>query len=93
MYSAQVQLGTLYLGLFGSTAFLLYLQISALKSIPRTPRSELYLLPPFVLSFLGIDTRDTSTATSSWSLVRTAAAGIPSGAGVLRTFQRFSMCA
>jgi hypothetical protein len=34
MYSAQVQLGALYLGLFGSTAFLLYLQISSLKSMP-----------------------------------------------------------
>jgi hypothetical protein len=33
MYSAQLQLGMLYLGLFGSTALLLYLQISALKSV------------------------------------------------------------
>jgi hypothetical protein len=47
MYSAQLQLGMLYLGLFGSTALLLYLQISALKSM--APHAMLGLL--FVTAF------------------------------------------
>jgi hypothetical protein len=34
MYSAQLQLGLLYFGLFGSTVVLLYLAVSALKSMP-----------------------------------------------------------
>ena len=34
MYSAQLQLGMLYFGLFGATAFLLYLQVSDLRSMP-----------------------------------------------------------
>ena len=34
MHAAQLQLGLLYLGLFGSTAFLLYLQISELGTMP-----------------------------------------------------------
>jgi hypothetical protein len=34
MYSAQLQLGLLYFGLLGSTVVLLYLEVSALKSMP-----------------------------------------------------------
>ncbi len=34
MYSAQLQLGLLYFGLFGATVFLLYLQVSSLKAMP-----------------------------------------------------------
>ncbi len=34
MHSAQLQLGMLYLGLFGSTALLLYLHVSALTPMP-----------------------------------------------------------
>jgi hypothetical protein len=34
MHSAQLQLGMLYLGLFGSTALLLYLHVSALTPLP-----------------------------------------------------------
>ncbi|MGA3310138.1 MAG: hypothetical protein ABSD08_16225 [Xanthobacteraceae bacterium] len=34
MHAAQLQLGLLYFGLFGSTAFLLYLQISELGAMP-----------------------------------------------------------
>jgi hypothetical protein len=34
MYSAQLQLGLLYFGLFGSAVVLLYLEVSALKSMP-----------------------------------------------------------
>ncbi len=34
MHAAQLQLGLLYLGLFGSTAFLLYLQMSELGTVP-----------------------------------------------------------
>ena len=47
MYSAQLQLGTLYLGLFGATAFLLYLQVSALSSMP--PHATLAIV--FVTAF------------------------------------------
>jgi hypothetical protein len=34
MYSAQMQLGVLYLGLFGAATFLLYLQVSELRPMP-----------------------------------------------------------
>jgi hypothetical protein len=47
MYSAQLQLGMLYLGLFGATAFLLYLQVSALRSMP--PHATLAIV--FVAAF------------------------------------------
>jgi len=47
MYSTQLQLGMLYLGLFGATAFLLYLQVSALRSMP--PHATLAIV--FVTAF------------------------------------------
>jgi hypothetical protein len=47
MYSAQLQLGMLYLGLFGATAFLLYLQVSDLRSMP--PHTTLAIV--FVTAF------------------------------------------
>jgi hypothetical protein len=34
MYAAQMQLGVLYLGLFGAATFLLYLQVSELRPMP-----------------------------------------------------------
>ena len=50
MYSAQLQLGMLYLGLFGATAFLLYLQVSALRSMP--PHATLAIV--FVTAFCAV---------------------------------------
>ena len=50
MYSAQLQLGMLYLGLFGATAFLLYLQVSSLRSMP--PHATLAIV--FVTAFCAV---------------------------------------
>jgi hypothetical protein len=50
MYSAQLQLGMLYLGLFGATAFLLYLQVSSLRSMP--PHAMLAIV--FVTAFCSV---------------------------------------
>jgi hypothetical protein len=44
MHSAQLQLGLLYLGLFGSTAFLLYLQLSELGTVPARGRFAIALV-------------------------------------------------
>jgi hypothetical protein len=44
MHAAQLQLGLLYLGLFGSTAFLLYLQLSELGTVPARGRFAIALL-------------------------------------------------
>jgi hypothetical protein len=44
MHAAQLQLGLLYLGLFGSTAFLLYLQLSALGTVPARGRFAVALI-------------------------------------------------
>jgi hypothetical protein len=50
MYSAQLQLGMLYFGLFGATAFLLYLQVSDLRSMP--PHTTLAIV--FVTAFCAV---------------------------------------
>ncbi len=86
MYSAQLQLGMLYLGLFGSTAFLLYLQISALKSMP--PHATLGIV--FAAAFCALIPvyRHARYVDSNVIVGNTAGAGNPPGAGVLRTFQR-----
>src|SRR5215470_2613148 len=44
MHAAQLQLGVLYLGLFGSTAFLLYLQLSELGTVPARGRFAITLV-------------------------------------------------
>jgi hypothetical protein len=44
MHAAQLQLGLLYLGLFGSTAFLLYLQLSELGTVPARGRFAIALV-------------------------------------------------
>jgi hypothetical protein len=44
MHAAQLQLGLLYLGLFGSTAFLLYLQLSELGTVPGRGRFAIALV-------------------------------------------------
>jgi hypothetical protein len=44
MHAAQLQLGLLYLGLFGSTAFLLYLQMSQLGTVPARGRFAIALV-------------------------------------------------
>ena len=44
MHAAQLQLGLLYLGLFGSTAFLLYLQMSELGVVPARGRFAIALV-------------------------------------------------
>jgi hypothetical protein len=44
MHAAQLQLGLLYLGLFGSTAFLLYLQMSELGAVPARGRFAIALV-------------------------------------------------
>jgi hypothetical protein len=44
MHAAQLQLGLLYLGLFGSTAFLLYLQLSELGTVPARGRFAIVLV-------------------------------------------------
>jgi hypothetical protein len=86
MYSAQLQLGLLYLGLFGSTAFLLYLQISALKSMP--PHATLGIL--FAAAFCALIPvyRHARYVDSNVIVGTTDGAGNPPGAGALRTFQR-----
>jgi len=45
MHAAQLQLGLLYFGLFGSTAFLLYLQISELGTMPARGTFAIALFP------------------------------------------------
>jgi hypothetical protein len=44
MHAAQLQLGLLYLGLFGSMAFLLYLQLSELGTVPARGRFAIALV-------------------------------------------------
>lgn len=44
MHAAQLQLGLLYLGLFGSTTFLLYLQLSELGTVPARGRFAIALV-------------------------------------------------
>jgi hypothetical protein len=44
MHAAQLQLGLIYLGLFGSTAFLLYLQLSELGTVPARGRLAIALI-------------------------------------------------
>jgi hypothetical protein len=44
MHATQMQLGLLYLGLFGSTAFLLYLQMSELGIVPARGRFAIALV-------------------------------------------------
>jgi hypothetical protein len=44
MHAAQLQLGLLYSGLFGSTAFLLYLQLSELGTVPARGRFAIALV-------------------------------------------------
>jgi hypothetical protein len=44
MHAAQLQLGLLYLGLFGSMAFLLYLQLSELGTVPARGRFAIVLV-------------------------------------------------
>jgi hypothetical protein len=51
MHATQLQLGLLYLGLFGSTAFLLYLQMSELGVVPARGRFAIALVA-FVCIFL-----------------------------------------
>jgi hypothetical protein len=44
MHAGQLQLGLVYLGLFGSTAFLLYLQLSELGTVPARGRFAIALV-------------------------------------------------
>jgi hypothetical protein len=44
MHAAQLQLGLVYLGLFGSMAFLLYLQLSELGTVPARGRFAIALV-------------------------------------------------
>jgi hypothetical protein len=47
MHAVQLQLGLLYFGLFGSTAFLLYLQMSELGTVPARGRFAIALVAVF----------------------------------------------
>jgi hypothetical protein len=47
MHAAQLQLGLLYFGLFGSTAFLLYLRLSELGIVPARGRFAIALVAIF----------------------------------------------
>ena len=86
MYSAQLQLGMLYLGLFGSAAFLLYLQISALKSMP--PHATLGIV--FAAAFCALIPvyRHARYVDNNVIVGNDDRAGNPPGAGSLRAFQR-----
>ena len=50
MYSAQLQLGMLYLGLFGATVFLLYLRVSALICMPPHATLAIAFVTAFCLA-------------------------------------------
>ena len=65
MHSAQVQLGMLYLGLFGSTALLFYLHVSALTPMPPHGTFAMVLSPSVARSCSITDIRNTSTPTRS----------------------------
>ena len=100
MRSAQSQLGMLYLGLFGSTALLLYLLISALR--PMSPHSTFAMVfvaaccavMPFYRRSVYVDTSPIRTANSNTD----RPAREPLGARVFRRFEKIlnaciSVCA
>jgi hypothetical protein len=89
MYVAQMQLGVLYLGLFGAATFLLYLQVSELRPMP--PHATLAIVFAAVFcAVIPIYRRsryvDNNLITRLESDVD--AARDPSGAKPLRGFQR-----
>lgn len=90
MYSAQLQLGMLYLGLFGSTALLLYLQVSELKiTAPHAVLGVLFVavfcvLVPFYRHSRYVDNNVISDPGSNAG----GAARARFGARLLRGFQR-----
>jgi len=100
MRSAQSQLGMLYLGLFGSTALLLYLLISALR--PMSPHSTFAMVfvaaccavMPFYRRSVYVDTSPIRTANSNTDRPGRE----PLGARVFRRFEKIlnaciSVCA
>src|SRR5687768_7004082 len=80
MHSAQLQLGMLYLGLFGSTALLLYLHLSALMSLP--PQGTMAILFVGVFCALTLFYRRSKYVDTA----RIESAGTSRGARVLGRF-------
>ena len=86
MRSNQAQLGMLYLGLFGATALLLYLQISTLRPMPPQGTFAVAWVAVFCLVLIGYRRSryvDTSPVTSS------EASGSRRGRRGINLFRRF----
>lgn len=90
MHSAQLQLGILYLGLFGSTALLLYLHISALTPLPPHAMLAVIFLAACCAA-IAVYRRskyvDTSPLTVA-SEIRGGGSSVPLGARPLRRFEK-----
>jgi hypothetical protein len=89
MYAAQMQLGVLYLGLFGAATFLLYLQVSELRPMP--PHATLAVV--FAAAFCAIIPIYRRSRYVDNNLITKPASDIdaardPSGAKPLRGIQR-----